>query len=116
MIFKPFIWNNFVACPDDFILHNERCYGFQSESLIRPKSKKNCKAIGDGYDLVVINNREENEFLKQQIESRFNGNEYWIGLRESVSMDSYIWRDGSDFSFGNSWKTDPWKSDKPSEV
>ena len=66
--------------------------------------------------MVVINNKEENEFLKQQIETNINETEYWIGLIENDSKNSYNWVDGSDFAFGNSWNTDPWKNNEPNNV
>ena len=95
---------------------NGHCYGFDTQSLKRSGARQRCLGIKDGYDLVVINDSEENEFLVEQIRTRFNGQQFWINLRESEDKKSYIWTDGTKFEFGSSLYTDPWESSNPNEV
>ena len=95
---------------------NGHCYGFDTQSLKRSGARQKCLGIKDGYDLVVINDSEENEFLVEQIRTRFNGQQFWINLRESEDKKSYIWTDGTKFEFGSSLYTDPWESSNPNEV
>ena len=47
----------------------------------------------------MINDDEENNFIKDKIENQFNGEQYWIGLEENVEKDNFEWIDGSDLSF-----------------
>ena len=95
---------------------NGHCYGFDTQSLKRSSARQMCLGIKDGYDLVVINDFEENEFLVEQIRTRFNGQQFWINLRESEDKKSYFWTDGTKFEFGSSLYTDPWESSNPNEV
>ena len=95
---------------------NGHCYGFETQSLKRSGARQKCLGIKDGYDLVVINDSEENEFLVEQIRSRFNGQQFWINLRESEDKKSYIWTDETEFEFGSSLNTDPWESSNPNQV
>ena len=95
---------------------NGHCYGFDTQSLKRSGARQRCLGIKDGYDLVVINDFEENEFLVEQIRTRFNGQQFWINLRESEDKKSYFWTDGTKFEFGSSLYTDPWESSNPNEV
>ena len=105
-----------IVCPENFVAKNGHCYGFETQSLKRSGARQKCLGIKDGYDLVVINDSEENEFLVEQIRSRFNGQQFWINLRESEDKKSYIWTDGTNFEFGSSLNIDPWESSNPNEV
>ena len=100
-----------LECANSYTSYNGHCYGFVDKSLQWAVARDRCKEVGTGYDLVVIDDKEENQFLKNQIETRFNGSEFWIGLiKEKNSKDALKWVDGSDLSH-----TD-WMSDEPNEV
>ena len=78
-------------------------------------SQYRCNGVGDEYDLVVINDEEENRFLTKHRNEKHTGNEYWIGLiRTSTSSvdpnDEFAWVDGSDVSFTN------WRAGEPNDV
>ncbi|RXN38792.1 C-type lectin domain family 4 member F-like protein [Labeo rohita] len=53
------------------------------------ESRRYC--TGRGTDLIIINNREEQEFAKKFS----HGNPFWIGLTDSDVEDSWKWVDGS---------------------
>ena len=59
---------------------------------------------------------QENEFLKTQIKDNYEGIEFWIGLREKDTKDTYQWVDKSDISYGKEWKKSPWHSSEPDKV
>ena len=80
------------------------------QSLSWSNARDQCKQRGDGYDLVTIENNEENQFLKDKIRTVFNGNEYWIGAKENDNDNGFLWVDGYDLSY-----TD-WSSGDPNEV
>ena len=71
---------------------------------------------GNAYDLVIINDKEENAFLVKQIQTRFNGQQFWINLRENEAKDSFAWTDGTKFEFGSRFNIDPWMGSQPDEV
>ena len=80
------------------------------ESLSWYNARDQCKQIGDDYDLVTIQNDEENQFLKDKIRTDFNGNEYWTGAKENSNDNGFKWVDGSDLTY-----TD-WTGGDPNEV
>ena len=67
-----------------------------------------------GYDLVVINGKAENDFLKSHVTSLKKY--FWVGLNENEEKDSFAWIDGSDFTYGSTWKEEPWDRKKPTSV
>ena len=97
-------------CPQDYFLNNGHCYGFVDQSLSWYNSRDRCKQLGEEYDLVVVNDNEENQFLKDKIRNQFSGNKYWMGMKENDKDDGFDWIDGSVVSY-----TD-WKSGEPNEV
>ena len=95
-----FFYNKiYTGCPNEYIAYNGHCYGFVGQKLDWPEARHQCIQIGSEFDLVVINDDEENRFIKDQIENKFNGEEYWIGLEENDDKDGFEWIDGSDLSF-----------------
>ena len=104
---------NIASCPDNFLSYNGNCYGFsRNEKLKWDEARTKCQEIG--YDLVVINDEAENEFLKNHVASSHKY--FWIGLRENEAKDSFVWIDGSDFIYGNTWNKKPWDRKKPASV
>ena len=80
------------------------------QSLSWHDARDRCKQVGEEYDLVGINDREENQFLKDRIRSQFSGTEFWIGMKENDNKDGFTWVDGSDLTF------DDWKGGEPDSV
>ena len=74
------------------------------------EAKAKCQEIG--YDLVVINDKAENDFLKNHAISW--NSKFWVGLVKSEG--SYTWVDGSELTYGKEWKVEPWRANKPSPV
>ena len=97
-------------CPSSYFLNDGHCYGFVDQSLSWYNARDQCKQIGDDYDLVTIQNDEENQFLKDKIRTDFNGNEYWTGAKENSNDNGFKWVDGSDVTY-----TD-WTGGDPNEV
>ena len=63
--------------------------------------------------MVVIDDANEQYFLEGQISSR---TEYWIGLQEQGTKDTYMWVDSSDLVFGSTYKEYPWVTNMPDSV
>ena len=112
-------------------MHNERCYGFISEGKGTAKRRKrsiekkpktwkeardHCGEIAKGYDLVVIQNEEENKFLQNKLTTEFNEYSFWIGLKAIAFKEKYIWVDESNLVFGNEFEKHPWLSNEPNNL
>ena len=99
-----------IDCPSNYVSNNGHCYGFIDQSLSWYNARDRCKQDGEGFDLVKIDDSGENQFLKDKIVSQYNGNQYWIGLKENTNGDNFDWVDGSSLSFSD------WKGGEPNEV
>ena len=80
------------------------------------EARADCRDIRTGYDLVVIEDSEENQFLNNQIQSRYDDEDFWIGLKENGTARQYEWVDTSPLGFGNTLKGDPWSDKEPNSV
>ncbi|XP_055065203.2 C-type lectin domain family 4 member M-like [Misgurnus anguillicaudatus] len=68
-----------------WIYYNFRFYYLSSDHKIWSDSRGDCEQRG--ANLVIINNKEEQEFLQKAITSYYNYN-YWIGL----SKNGGVWK------------------------
>ena len=75
-------------------------------------ARTHCQGLATGYDLVVINDEDEQKFLEKEISARID---YWIGLQE-VDNKEYIWIDRSTLVYGSTLKQYPWDSGAPDNV
>uniref|UniRef100_A0A668AQ17 C-type lectin domain-containing protein n=1 Tax=Myripristis murdjan TaxID=586833 RepID=A0A668AQ17_9TELE len=83
-----------TPCPDGWTHFNSSCYFNSSESKSWDESRQDC--LRRGADLVIINSREENSFLKKF------GLRVWIGLSDLETEGEWKWVDGSSLSY-TSW-------------
>nr|XP_024654210.1 CD209 antigen-like protein E [Maylandia zebra] len=76
-------------CPDRWMRFGSSCYFKSTENKTWSDSRRACQ--DKGADLVMINSKEEQEFV-----SKFGG-ESWIGLRSRQTSGGYEWEwvDGS---------------------
>ncbi|XP_060744649.1 CD209 antigen-like protein E [Tachysurus vachellii] len=81
----------------------QKCFSFSSsfyvisnETKNWEESRKDCKVIG--ADLVIINSKEEQEFIIKQL----NNPETWIGLSDTVNEGEWKWVDDTPLNTG-SW-------------
>ncbi|XP_048012786.1 asialoglycoprotein receptor 1-like [Megalobrama amblycephala] len=72
---------------DGWIYYQSSFYFISSEEKNWAGSRRYCTERG--ADLIIINNREEQEFVRK----RFDG--FWIGLTDSDVEDRWKWVDGS---------------------
>ncbi|XP_067403047.1 collectin-12 [Emydura macquarii macquarii] len=85
-------WKNFT----------EKCYYFSSEREIFEDAKVFCDETSS--HLVIINNKEEQQWIKRQIAGKGN---FWIGLTDSEQENEWRWLDGTLPEYTN------WKSGQP---
>uniref|UniRef100_A0A8C1C1L1 C-type lectin domain-containing protein n=1 Tax=Cyprinus carpio carpio TaxID=630221 RepID=A0A8C1C1L1_CYPCA len=69
-------------------------YYFSSERKSWTESRKYCRETG--ADLIIINNREEQELLRKW----FDNKRVWIGLTDSDEEGKWKWVDGSTLTSG----------------
>ncbi|XP_039907936.1 CD209 antigen-like protein E [Simochromis diagramma] len=74
-------------CPDRWTRFGSSCYFKFNETKTWYESRKLCQ--DKGADLVMINSKEEQEFV-----SKFGG-ESWIGLERTSPKHEWKWMDGS---------------------
>ncbi|XP_060948481.1 hepatic lectin-like [Limanda limanda] len=80
-------------CEDGWEPHGGKCYFFSSVWLYWTQSRKQCTSMSG--DLVVINNREEQEFLVSRVSENMKKEEgrFWIGLTDSKKEGEWLWVD-----------------------
>ncbi|XP_072925313.1 CD209 antigen-like protein C isoform X2 [Hemitrygon akajei] len=83
--------NNRLQCPTEWIRFRESCYHFSSSIKTWVEAQRRCASL-DGH-LVVINNAEEQERIRQNV-----NHNYWIGLHDIVQEGIWHWVDGTDYS------------------
>ena len=73
--------------------------------------------MGEGYDLAVIDDMAENEYLKSNLPKAKNKNpHHWIGLKENGTERYFSWTNGITFEYGKEFNSDPWGEDQPDQV
>ncbi|XP_076829097.1 uncharacterized protein LOC143475210 isoform X2 [Brachyhypopomus gauderio] len=81
-----------VNCAVGWKLFSRRCYYFSKDQKTWTESRDAC--IAEGGDLVIINNKEEKDFL-QQSKPVPGKMDYWIGLTDAVKENDWRWLDGT---------------------
>ncbi|XP_067248855.1 asialoglycoprotein receptor 1-like [Chanodichthys erythropterus] len=81
-----------------WVYYQSSLYSFSSEVKNWTESRRYCTERG--ADLIIINNREEQEFVKKIS----GGTGVWIGLTDSVVEGRWKWVDGSTLNSGF-WET-----------
>ena len=83
---------SFKACPGGFVLHKTNCYGFIKAKVENhgkttwKRARAVCKEMRANYDLLVIEDDTEYEFLTTQIITKFQSNlSFWIGMKHLVA-------------------------------
>ncbi|XP_067249434.1 CD209 antigen-like protein A [Chanodichthys erythropterus] len=94
------------ACRQDFfkenngwIYNHSSFYYISSEKKSWNESRRYCTERG--ADLIIINNKEERDFVQKNIDP---GSLFWIGLTDIDEEGSWKWVDGSTPTFWF-WKT-----------
>ncbi|XP_077052230.1 immune-related, lectin-like receptor 4 isoform X2 [Siphateles boraxobius] len=98
------------ACPKDWEYHAGKCYYFSTNTLDWNKSRDTC--ISDGGHLVIINSKDEQEFLMSIIKTKYK-KQFWIGLTDEKKEGQWLWVDNTQLSQNIrywSWnEPDDWK-------
>ncbi|KAG7313924.1 hypothetical protein KOW79_022420 [Hemibagrus wyckioides] len=97
--------NNFVSLlTDGWRYFNSHIYYISTAEKNWDESRQNCR--GRGADLVIINSKEEHEFIRKQLRN----SDSWIGLSDRDKEGEWKWVDGTPL-------TDPyWVMGEPNDV
>ncbi|XP_067249208.1 CD209 antigen-like protein C isoform X2 [Chanodichthys erythropterus] len=97
------------TCRQDFfkenngwIYNHSSFYYISSEKKSWNESRSYCTERG--ADLIIINNKEEQDFVEKNID---HGSLVWIGLTDIDEEGSWKWVDGSTPTFRFWWSTEP---------
>ncbi|XP_020568825.1 C-type lectin domain family 10 member A-like isoform X2 [Oryzias latipes] len=95
-----------TGCPEKWIRFGSSCYFFSGESKSWDEAREFCRT--KEADLVVMNSKEENEFI-----SKLNKQKFWIGLSDRDLEGTWKWVDGSslDLQFWASGQPDNHKGE-----
>ncbi|KAJ7317280.1 hypothetical protein JRQ81_003442 [Phrynocephalus forsythii] len=75
-------------CPGHWNLHRDKCYWKSQHVKTWNQSRDDC--LRKNAELLVIQDKEEMEFIKQSIEDKIT---YWIGL--AFSVKKWMWVTGT---------------------
>ncbi|KAG7313936.1 hypothetical protein KOW79_022432 [Hemibagrus wyckioides] len=87
--------------PTGWRFFNKSVYNISTEKKSWAVSRQDC--IKKGADLVIINSKEEQEF----IDKSFGGTQAWIGLNDKVTEGEFKWVDGSPLTTKFWWDGEP---------
>ncbi|XP_026115226.1 C-type lectin domain family 10 member A-like [Carassius auratus] len=90
---------------DGWKCHQSTLYFFSSEKKSWTESRRYCRERGT--DLIIINNREEQDFVKNICGSEH----FWIGLTDVEEEGRWKWVDGSNSNITSGF----WKSGEPND-
>ncbi|XP_072925645.1 uncharacterized protein [Hemitrygon akajei] len=94
--------NNLQRCPTEWTQFRKSCYQFSSGTQTWTEAQRHCASV-DSH-LVVINNAEEQDFLRRTLQNR-----HWIGLSDVASEGDWRWVDGTDYSSSSTY----WSEGEP---
>uniref|UniRef100_A0A3B4ZXY9 C-type lectin domain-containing protein n=1 Tax=Stegastes partitus TaxID=144197 RepID=A0A3B4ZXY9_9TELE len=80
-------------CPPEWMLLKSSCYRFAHHEVAAQKNWSDSRAdcIRQGGDLLVINNLEEQNFVRKSSSNIWWENGYWMGLTDLVSEGTWVW-------------------------
>lgn len=87
-----------TGCPAEWKNFGNSCYYFETGNEMYEDAKQSCEETS--ALLVIINSKEEQQFLKKQINGKGG---FWIGLTDSEEENVWKWSDGTMPTFTN-WK------------
>lgn len=65
-------------------------------------------AQSSGWYLATVGSAAENDFIKSLLNSSLaNRSHFWLGATDQVTEGTYLWVDGTPFSFTNWWGGEP---------
>ncbi|KAL9959772.1 hypothetical protein ACROYT_G033127 [Oculina patagonica] len=80
------------TCPSGWSQFKEYCYLVNSNSQQWDTAKQYCRSLGNGVDLVKINNDEENKFVLQLVRDKAPSMvKVYIGLHWGYNTQSWAW-------------------------
>jgi hypothetical protein len=84
------------ACPCDVAERDGHAYLFCGDELGWETARTRCQTLG--YDLAVIGDAMEDDFVFGQIDARAF-HDTWIGMNDRTTEDTWQWIDGTPFAY-----------------
>ncbi|NXA15278.1 CLC4C protein, partial [Sapayoa aenigma] len=96
-----------TCCPKGWKRFQKSCYFLSSDMVNWTESEQNCTWMGS--HLVVINSKEEQVFLSEQLKENSGGGNFYIGL-SAGSVEQWQWVDKTPYNVTAAF----WRSGEPS--
>ena len=93
---------NITGCPAGWSFFESNCYKVFTKTLSGQDAENFC--LGEGGHLTSIHSREENDFV-----ALLDSDEMRIGGTDVKHEGTFVWTDGSSFTFTN------WEGNNPNE-
>ena len=93
------------VCPSDWVEFKNICYQFNLEDYQKrtwDAAKKTCEVVGHFSSLATITDKEEQDFLTEQVSS-LTTTPVWIGLNDIVSENIFKWPNGELLGAFSNW-------------
>ncbi|NWX47095.1 CLC4E protein, partial [Steatornis caripensis] len=103
---SPCTGRGWTCCPKGWRRFQEKCYYLSDDKMSWAESERNC--TGMGSHLVVINSKEEQDFLSKEEQSS-KGKNYYIGL-SAQKVGQWHWVDQTPFNETAAF----WRAGEPS--
>uniref|UniRef100_A0A8C3ME43 Uncharacterized protein n=1 Tax=Geospiza parvula TaxID=87175 RepID=A0A8C3ME43_GEOPR len=81
------LWHPLVRCPPPWEKHGRKCYIFFPEENPKDWNASRAECTDKGSDLVVIDSREELNYLRSQSRHKY----YFLGLTRSAEEQKWKW-------------------------
>ncbi|PKU38887.1 c-type lectin domain family 4 member a [Limosa lapponica baueri] len=106
---SPYTEQGWICCPKGWKLFQKSCYYRSDDMMPWTESVQNC--TGMGSQLVVINSKEEQEFLSKMLQQPSNPVNFYIGLY-AQKVGQWQWVDQTPLNETAAF----WREDEPSNV
>ncbi|XP_039677497.1 galactose-specific lectin nattectin-like [Perca fluviatilis] len=88
------------SCPGGWTAYNGRCFLYVPTAMTWARAERNCQSLG-GNLASVHNVHEYHEIQRLIVKTSYEYKMAWIGGSDAEEKGTWLWSDGSRFSYAN---------------